>query len=131
MADRLTQLQDALDQLATQFYSTIRYLNSHHDYSPLSSEAKHSTDDIRPDPPGLFAQRQRELARDLVVKEQQIEYLIGVLPGIGTSEREQEARLKTLEGELKEAERERQEAMRERVRVRAVLDQVIGSVKRV
>jgi mediator of RNA polymerase II transcription subunit 21 len=66
-----------------------------------------------------------------VVKEQQIEYLIGVLPGIGTSEREQEARLKTLEGELKEAERERQEAMRERERVRAVLDQVIGSVKRV
>lgn len=43
------------------------------------------------------------------MKEQQIEYLIGKLPGLGSSEVEQEARIKELEGELREmgAERER------------------------
>jgi mediator of RNA polymerase II transcription subunit 21 len=111
----------------------VRYLNTHHDHSPLTAgQAKHAPSEGQtPDPPLLFAQRQRELARDLVVKEQQIEYLINELPGIGTSEREQEARLKVLEGELKEAERERQEVLEERERVRAVLDQVIGSIRRV
>ncbi|KAL4920190.1 mediator complex, subunit Med21 [Aspergillus aurantiobrunneus] len=56
----------------------------------------------RPDSPRTFAARQRELARDLVIKEQQIEYLISVLPGIGSSEAEQEGRIRELEGELRE-----------------------------
>lgn len=36
MADRLTQLQDCYDQLATQFYASIRYLTVHHNSSALS-----------------------------------------------------------------------------------------------
>jgi mediator of RNA polymerase II transcription subunit 21 len=81
--------------------------------------------------PTQFAQTQRELARDLVIKEQQIEYLIDALPGIGKSEREQARRLVELEEEMRGVEERRVEAVRERERVRQVLDRVIECVRRV
>jgi len=60
-----------------------------------------------PDDPELFKARLQELAQDLVVKEQQIEYLIDSLPGLGNSQISQEARVKELEKELREVEEER------------------------
>ncbi|MCJ1368116.1 RNA polymerase II mediator complex subunit [Acarospora aff. strigata] len=131
MADRLTQLQDCLDQLATQFYASIRYITTHHDSLPLPTEPKLNPEDATPDSPQTFAAAQRELARDLVLKEQQIEYLISVLPGIGTSEREQQERLRVLERELREAEEERGKAVREKEEVLERLDRVIRRVRRV
>ncbi len=84
-----------------------------------------------PDSPRTFAAAQRELARDLIIKEQQIEYLISVLPGIGTSEREQEERLRELERELKMAEEERLQAVKEREEALEKLDRVIRGIRRV
>ncbi|KAF3904870.1 hypothetical protein ABW20_dc0106621 [Dactylellina cionopaga] len=40
MADRLTQLQDAIDQLATIFYCALRYVGTHHDFIPTHGEQK-------------------------------------------------------------------------------------------
>ncbi|KAI9846600.1 MAG: RNA polymerase II mediator complex subunit [Sclerophora amabilis] len=185
MTDRLTQLQDALDQanrpqplphaphwLATQFYASIRYVTTHHPHSalplpPQPSQQQHPTqssnitittnsnnnnnnntqplttsapqtpaapqNDLdpslpRPDSPSTFAAAQRELARDLILKEQQIEYLISVLPGIGTSEKEQEERIRVLEGELKEAEEQRRKVGEERERL---VERVEGVITRV
>ncbi|KAI9044102.1 med21 domain-containing protein [Aspergillus affinis] len=82
------------------------------------------------DAPRLFASRQRELARDLVIKEQQIEYLISVLPGIDSSEEQQERRIKELEKELRGMEEEREERMRELGRLRRRLEGVLGAVER-
>ncbi|KAI9718561.1 MAG: hypothetical protein M1812_004012 [Candelaria pacifica] len=131
MADRLTQLQDCLDQLATQFYASVRYVDQRHDLAPVGNEPKVIAEEVTPDDPPAFAAAQRELARDLVLKEQQIEYLISVLPGISTSEKEQEARLKVLEKELGEAEIERKRAVEEKEKVLERLDEVIMAVKRV
>ncbi|GKZ86895.1 hypothetical protein CBS63078_2558 [Aspergillus niger] len=83
-----------------------------------------------PDSPATFAARQRELARDLVIKEQQIEYLISVLPGIDSSEAEQERRIRELEGELRIVEGVREERRRELGVLRRRLEGVLGVVER-
>ncbi|KAL4961145.1 med21 domain-containing protein [Aspergillus stella-maris] len=82
----------------------------------------------RPDSPRTFAARQRELARDLVIKEQQIEYLISVLPGIGSSEAEQEKRIRELEVELRGVEEERERKVRELRVLRKRVEGVLGGV---
>jgi mediator of RNA polymerase II transcription subunit 21 len=84
----------------------------------------------QPDPPEAFQASLRELARDLIMKEQQIEYLIDVLPGIGQSERAQEARMKELEAQLRDVEGERREAVREKEALVQRLDEVIARVRR-
>lgn len=81
-------------------------------------------------PPEEFQAGQLELARDLIVKEQQIEYLISSLPGLDNSERDQEQSIKDLEEELKVAETQRLEAVKEKDEVLAKLDQAIRSIKR-
>lgn len=78
----------------------------------------------------MFKAGQRELAQDLILKEQQIEYLISVLPGLENSERDQEEMIRQLEVELKEAEVRRKEALKEKEAVLARLESVIKSVKR-
>ena len=80
-------------------------------------------------PSPALAATLRELARDLVIKEQQIEALIGSLPGIGTSEREQEERIRELEAQLRAVEGERVEAAREKRELLRRLDEVIVGVK--
>ncbi|KAL2851798.1 mediator complex, subunit Med21 [Aspergillus pseudodeflectus] len=83
----------------------------------------------RPDSPRTFAARQRELARDLVIKEQQIEYLVSVLPGTGSSEAEQEGRIRALEKELRGAEEERAKRVRELRALRRRVEGVLGAVE--
>ncbi|KAJ6126930.1 Mediator of RNA polymerase II transcription subunit 21 [Penicillium sp. IBT 18751x] len=82
----------------------------------------------RPDSPRTFAARQRELARDLIIKEQQIEYLISVLPGIGASEAEQESRIRELETQLRDVEKERMAKAQELQKLRGRLENVLGAV---
>lgn len=126
MADRLTQLQDCLDDLATQMFASLRYINTHHSFASIQGQPDQHTNqknedgiapvvqdnqmETQPDDPQVFQANLRELARDLVVKEQQIEYLIKVLPGIGNSARDQNDRIKQLEQELKDVEKERKQA---------------------
>ena len=53
-----------------------------------------------------------------------------MLPGLDSSERDQEERIRVLEGELRAAESERGEAVREKEEWLRVLDGVIGGVRR-
>jgi mediator of RNA polymerase II transcription subunit 21 len=82
-----------------------------------------------PDSPRTFAARQRELARDLIIKEQQIEYLITRLPGIDSSEAEQETRIKELEKELRGVEGEREHKAKELRTLVNRLEDVMGAVR--
>jgi mediator of RNA polymerase II transcription subunit 21 len=135
-------------QLATQLYSTTSYLSQRHPLlapSPVPNDpytlppqagtlnpGPEDTDPsnpraLHPDPPGAFAAAQRELARDLIIKAGQIQYLVENLPGIGTREEEQEARIRALEAELREMEKQRKEKRREmRALVGRLEDVVMG-----
>lgn len=77
-----------------------------------------------------FQAGQLELARDLITKEQQIEYLISSLPGLDNSERDQEQYIADLEEELRVAEAQRLEAVKEKDEVLAKLDQVLRAIRR-
>lgn len=69
-----------------------------------------------------FAAALRELSRDLVLKEQQIEYIVARLPGIGSSRVEQEVRIRALEAESERVDEELEEAGR-------VKDELVRSVE--
>ncbi|KAH0333885.1 hypothetical protein KCU81_g9662, partial [Aureobasidium melanogenum] len=170
MADRLTQLQDCLDDLATQMFASIRYIQTRHQFASIPDQPDMSeptapnapaplqpnaapntltasaaeqgglnaalqpqdpTHPPGPDDPATFQAALRELARDLVLKEQQIEYLISVLPGIGESEANQSQRIQALERELREADEERKVALAEREAMLDKLGRLAAECKRV
>lgn len=78
-----------------------------------------------PDDPDAFNASLRELAQSLVLQEQQIEFLINSLPGLGNSEESQESRIRELEKEVREVEDERRKAEVERDELVDVLGEVI------
>lgn len=158
MADRLTQLQDALDQLLTQMFASITYIDTRHPaisipsqvdqhHQQSSSSPSQATTIINnanadqppppfdpdnrhnPEPsPAVFHDTMRELARDLVLKQAQIEALIESLPGLGNSRLDQERRIEELEGELGKVEGMREEARREREGLlRRVEGRIVGA----
>ncbi|KAI9902672.1 hypothetical protein N3K66_002024 [Trichothecium roseum] len=134
--DRLTQVQDAVDELAQQFVAALNFVNNRHDLALLgpNDKIREAKDDmpkeVDPLPADEFRAGLVELSRDLITKEQQIEYLISMLPGLQNTEEDQERYIKDLEEELKEAENQRQEALKERDQILAQLDRVIKSIRR-
>jgi len=85
---------------------------------------------VEPYPADVFKAGQKELAQDLIIKEQQIEYLISVLPGLENSEKDQEQTIRELEEELKVAEARRKKAVKEKDAALTKIESVIRSVKR-
>ena len=85
---------------------------------------------VEPLPADQFSADQQQLARDMIEKEQMIEGLITLLPGLKNNEQDQERRIRQLEEELKIAEQERKQAVKGKEEVLARLDAVIRSVKR-
>jgi mediator of RNA polymerase II transcription subunit 21 len=85
---------------------------------------------VDPLPADQFKAGQTELAQDIILKEQQIEYLISMLPGLDNSENDQQKRMKELEEDLKVAEEERLRALKEKEEVLTKLETVIRSIKR-
>lgn len=80
--------------------------------------------------PDEFKQGLLELSRDLIIKEQQIEVLISSLPGLDSSEHDQEKYISELEEELRVAEAQLQEAITEKDQVLAKVNSVIRGIRR-
>ncbi|KAI0324351.1 hypothetical protein GY45DRAFT_1289023 [Cubamyces sp. BRFM 1775] len=105
--DRITQLQDEIQQLLTIMSSSIAYLTSRANFVQVSQEIPitKSRNPDKYDPPDRFEENKQELVRDLIVKAKQVEYLIQSLPEPDPEEKQVE-RLQALEEEMAQANAE-------------------------
>ncbi|EPQ61310.1 hypothetical protein GLOTRDRAFT_113685 [Gloeophyllum trabeum ATCC 11539] len=105
--DRITQLQDEIQQLLTIMSSSIAYLTTRVNFAQVSEDipvTKQRNPD-KYDPPEVLEANKKELVTDFIVKAKQIEYLIQSLPE-PEPEEEQAKRLQVLEDEMTQANTE-------------------------
>jgi hypothetical protein len=116
--DICTQLQDAVDDLGKEMYSSIFYLNTKHDYAPFPDDVHARPPELKHqperDPPETFKANGRELAHDIVAQVKQIEALIQALPGLDKTEEEQMERVAALEETLREVETRHRQVLADR-----------------
>lgn len=97
---------------------------------PVADEEVDPLYPARPDTPTTFAAALQELSHDLVLKEQQIEWLVRNLPGAERGQEEQEARIRELNGELRGLEKESAEAEEQRRRLLERVERAIMRISR-
>ncbi|KAF7298815.1 Mediator of RNA polymerase II transcription subunit 21 [Mycena indigotica] len=105
--DRITQLQDEIQQLLTIMSRTVVYLTSRANFVQVSEQIP-ITKERKPekyDQPDVFDANKKELVEDLMVKAKQVEYLIQSLPQ-PEPEADQAKRLQTLDEEMTVANEE-------------------------
>ncbi|KAI5830216.1 hypothetical protein K523DRAFT_272679 [Schizophyllum commune Tattone D] len=109
--DRITQLQDEIQQLLNIMAQSITYLTTRVNFTQISPEIPVTKKKTKVDPPDVFAQNTTELVTDLVRKAKQIEYLIQSLPE-PEAEETQARRLQALESEMTQANEEYAKAVK-------------------
>ncbi|KAI0089984.1 hypothetical protein BDY19DRAFT_941767 [Irpex rosettiformis] len=105
--DRITQLQDEIQQLLKIMSNSIAYITSKANFTQVSPEipiTKQRNPD-KVDPPNVFEDNKKELVQDLMVKAKQVEYLINALP-VPEPEETQALRFQSLEDQMTQANEE-------------------------
>lgn len=100
MSCSCTQLQDAIDELAIQFYTILEYLNTSHDFVPLNGQVKMSDPSVQPEDPIKLKEMQHQFSIQLIEKIKQIDRLIEELPGIFETQQQQLDYLSNLQKQL-------------------------------
>ncbi|KII86271.1 hypothetical protein PLICRDRAFT_43856 [Plicaturopsis crispa FD-325 SS-3] len=127
--DRITQLQDEIQQLLTIMSNSIAYLTSRANFVQVSPEVpvtKQRNPD-KYDAPEEFEANKKELVTDLIVKAKQVEYLIQSLPE-PEPEEEQARRLQGLEDEMKAANAEYLQAVDRAKHLHAQVSEVMRTM---
>ncbi|KAF9646585.1 hypothetical protein BDM02DRAFT_3156496 [Thelephora ganbajun] len=126
--DRITQLQDEIQNLLMIMANSINYLTTRANFTQVSPQVP-ITKQRNPDkfdPPDVFEANKKELAGDLALKARQIDYLIQSLPppepeekqagirvdALHTTYNPQAERLQALESQMTEANEEYARAVR-------------------
>ncbi|KAJ4476369.1 hypothetical protein C8J55DRAFT_431456 [Lentinula edodes] len=120
--DRITQLQDEIQQLLMIMSTSIAYLTNRTNFIQVSPEipiTKQRNPD-KYDAPDVFEANKKELVTDLIRKAKQVEYLINSLPE-PEPEEIQAQRLQQLEDEMQLANTEYIQAVN---RLKALHEQV-------
>jgi len=108
--DRITQLQDGIDQLLTIMANSVNYLVSSANFKQVNPDIPITKTREKAAPADEFEANKQELVDDLIKKAKQIEVLIKSLP-VFDPEEEQIARLDKLEQEMVVANQEYREAV--------------------
>ncbi|ESK91295.1 hypothetical protein Moror_2840 [Moniliophthora roreri MCA 2997] len=110
--DRITQLQDEIQNLLRIMSSSIAYLTTRTNFLQVSPDipVTKQRNPEKYDLPEVFEANKQELVADLVVKAKQVEYLIDSLPE-PESEEDQAKRLQALEEEMNVANEEYMKAV--------------------
>lgn len=95
---------------------------------PEDTDPQRTPFPLRPDSPEVFEDAKRELAEDLILKAQQIQYLIERLPGLGKGEEEQKEDIRRLVDECEEMEKVRRVKRKEMRLLVERLDAVVGGM---
>ncbi|EJD04529.1 uncharacterized protein FOMMEDRAFT_19736 [Fomitiporia mediterranea MF3/22] len=105
--DRITQLQNEIEQLLTIMAASIQYLSSKTNFEQVSAAIPitKQRNVEKMDPPDVFEANKAELVADIVSKAKQVEVLIKSLP-VPESEESQALRFQELEEEMQEANQE-------------------------
>jgi len=99
--DRITQLQEGVEQLLTLMSSSITYLCSRTTFRQVSDQLPitRTRPAAKVDPPEIFEANTKELVGDLMRKAKQVEFLINSLP-VPESEEEQSKHLQSIEEDM-------------------------------
>jgi len=108
--DRITQLQDGIDQLLVIMSSSIHYLVNKTALRQVSPDIPIDRQREKADPEPVFEANQKELVNDLIRKAKQVEFLIDSLPGPDPEE-VQVRRFEELEMAMQRANDEYREAV--------------------
>ncbi|KAK2459796.1 hypothetical protein APHAL10511_008228 [Amanita phalloides] len=124
--DRITQLQDEIQQLLTIMSNSIAYLTTRSNFVQVSHEIPitKQRNPERYDDPDVFEANKKELVTDLIVKAKQVEYLINSLPE-PEPEEEQAKRLQALEDGMTLANEEYIQAVNRAKDLRSQVSEVL------
>ncbi|KAK7688040.1 hypothetical protein QCA50_008410 [Cerrena zonata] len=105
--DRITQLQDEIQQLLTIMANSVAYLTSRANFMQVGPDipVTKQRNPEKVDAPDVFEANKKEMANDLMVKAKQIEFLINSLPE-PESEESQAHRLEELQRDVEQANEE-------------------------
>ncbi|KTW26106.1 hypothetical protein T552_03000 [Pneumocystis carinii B80] len=120
-----TQLQDAINELATQFYTILEYLNTAHDFVPLNGQTKASDPSVHPEDTDKFIETQHKLSINLIEKIKQIDLLIDTLPSLYETEQQQLTQLTQLQKQLQEIGQKKHSLQIQKDLLQKQLDKII------
>ncbi|KAI8320753.1 hypothetical protein GQ54DRAFT_277251, partial [Martensiomyces pterosporus] len=119
--DRVTQLQDSIDQQCLMLVSSLDYLHKKAGMVQVGPSIPVTQTNVMADNAAEFHARTREIATDICRQAKKIDSLIEALPGIDVSESEQEREFIELEKQNEAATRDLDAATK---KANALLDQI-------
>ncbi|KAJ2720750.1 hypothetical protein GGI07_004431 [Coemansia sp. Benny D115] len=126
--DRVTQLQDSIDQVSQcqMLFSSLHYLHKKAGMVQVSPGIPVTQQNEGADSVDEFSARTQEIANDICRQAKKIDALIESLPGVSVTEEEQEREFAELNEQNKAATRELEDANK---RARALLAEISGALR--
>ncbi|KAJ2401525.1 hypothetical protein GGI23_001341 [Coemansia sp. RSA 2559] len=126
--DRVTQLQDSIDEQCQMLFNSLGYLHRKAGMAQVAPDIPITQQNTNSASKDEFSARTQEIANDICCQAKKIDALIDSLPGVSVSESDQEREFVELGKEDEAATRELEEAGRE---ARALLKEISSTLREI